>query len=39
MWHAWGRGELFWSGGANLGDHWKDLAVGEKISLGWTLGR
>jgi hypothetical protein len=42
MWHTWGRGEVFtgfWLGGWKGRDHWKDLVVGEKITLSWTLGR
>jgi hypothetical protein len=42
MWHAWGRGEVFtgfWLGGPKVRDHWKDLGVGGRITLRWTLGR
>jgi hypothetical protein len=42
MWHAWGKVEVFtgfWLGGPKVSDHWKDLGVGGKIILGWTLGR
>jgi hypothetical protein len=42
MWHAWGRGEVFtgfWLGGPKVRDHWKDLDIGERITLRWTLGR
>jgi len=42
MWHAWGREEVFkvfWLGGPKVRDHWKDLGVGTRITLSWTLGR
>jgi hypothetical protein len=42
MWHAWGRGEvftLFWLGSPNIRDNWKDLGVGESITLRCTLVR
>jgi hypothetical protein len=29
----------FGLGESNVRDHWEDLGVGEKITLGWTLGR
>jgi hypothetical protein len=35
-----GRGEVFtgfWLGGPKVKDQWKDLGVGGRISLGWTL--
>jgi hypothetical protein len=41
MWHAWGRGEVFtgfWLGGPKERDHWEDLGVGSRITLGLTLG-
>jgi hypothetical protein len=37
-----GEGEVFtgfWLGGLKGRDHWKDLGVGGKITLRWTLGR
>jgi hypothetical protein len=37
-----GRGEVltgFWLGGPKARDHWKDLDVGGRITLRWTLGR
>jgi hypothetical protein len=40
MWHAWARGEVFkgfWLGGATARDHWEDLGVGGRITLGWAL--
>jgi hypothetical protein len=42
MWHAWGREEVFkvfWLGGPKVRDHWKDLGVDGRMTLGWTLGR
>jgi hypothetical protein len=42
MWHIQGRGEVFtgfWLGSLKVRDHWKDLGVGVRITLGWTLGR
>jgi hypothetical protein len=42
MWHAWGRREVFtgfWLGGPKVRDHWKDLGVGERITLRRTSGR
>jgi hypothetical protein len=42
MWHAWGRGEVFtgsWLGGPKGRDHWEDLGVAGRITLGWTSGR
>jgi hypothetical protein len=42
MWHAWESGEVFtgfWLGGPNARDHWEDLVVGGRITLGRTLGR
>jgi hypothetical protein len=42
MWHAWGRGKVFtgfWLGGPQVGDHWEDLRVDERIKLRWILGR
>jgi hypothetical protein len=30
---------VFWLGGPNARDHWKDPDVGGRITLGWTLGR
>jgi hypothetical protein len=29
----------FWWGGLKVRDHWKDLGVGGRITLRWTLGR
>jgi hypothetical protein len=29
----------FWLGGTKVRDHWKDLGVGGRITLNWTLGR
>jgi hypothetical protein len=29
----------FWLGGPKVRDHWKDLGVGGRITLRWTLGR
>jgi hypothetical protein len=29
----------FWLGGPKVRDHWKDLGVGGKITLSWTLDR
>jgi hypothetical protein len=37
-----GKGEVltgFWLGGPKGKDHWEDLAIGERITLRWTLGR
>jgi hypothetical protein len=37
-----GRGEVFTGfqlGSPKVRDHWKDLGVGEKVTLRWTLGR
>jgi hypothetical protein len=37
-----GRGEVFmgfWLGGRKVRDHWKDLGLGRRITLRWTLGR
>jgi hypothetical protein len=37
-----GRGEVFtgfWLGGLKGRGHWKDLGVGGRITLRWTLGR
>jgi hypothetical protein len=42
MWHAWGRGEVFtgfWLGVLKARDHCKDLGIGGRITLNWTLGR
>jgi hypothetical protein len=42
MWYAWGRGDVFigfWLGGPKVRDHWKNLGVGGRITLRWTLGR
>jgi hypothetical protein len=42
MWHAWRRGEVFkgfYLGGPKTRDHWKDLGVGGRITLIWTLMR
>jgi hypothetical protein len=42
MWHLRGRGEVFtgfWLGDPKVRDHWEDLGVGGKITLGWTLER
>jgi hypothetical protein len=39
---AWARGEViagFWLGGPKGKHHWKDLYVGERITLRWALGR
>jgi hypothetical protein len=35
-----GRGEVFagfWFGSPNVRDHWKDLGLGGRIKLRWTL--
>jgi len=37
MGHAGGRGEVFTGFWAR--DNWKDLGVGGRITLRWTLGR
>jgi hypothetical protein len=29
----------FWLGGLKGRDYWKDLGIGRKITLRWTLGR
>jgi hypothetical protein len=29
----------FWLGGPKVRDHWKDVGVGGRITLRWTLGR
>jgi hypothetical protein len=29
----------FWLGGPKVRDHWKDLGVGRRITLRWTLRR
>jgi hypothetical protein len=37
-----GEGEVFtgfWLGGPKGRDHWKDLRLGGRITLRWTLGR
>jgi hypothetical protein len=37
-----GRGEVFtgfWLGSPKVRDHWKDLGIGGKITVIWTLGR
>jgi hypothetical protein len=35
-----GRGVTgFWLGSLKVRDHWKDLGVGGRITLKWTLGR
>jgi hypothetical protein len=42
MWHAWERGKMFIGfrlGGPNAREHWKDLGLGGRITLKWTLGR
>jgi hypothetical protein len=42
MWHAWERDEVFtgfWLGGPKGRDHWKNLDIGGRITLWWTLGR
>jgi hypothetical protein len=34
-----GKGEVFWWGGPKARDHWKEVGVGGRITLRWTLGR
>jgi hypothetical protein len=37
-----GRGEMFtgfWLGGPKARDHWKNLSLGGRITIKWTLGK